>query len=92
MKNLEGKEILIDVTWDSGMPLEFPVSSWDGERSTAIGVIPLLTTRENYSLFRNRIALFGAVAKTRILVTGRKPTPFNDAFNKWVEDCREKLE
>jgi len=89
LKNLEGKEILVDVTWNPEMPPGFPISSWDGEHSTAIGVTPLSITKENYDLFRNRVALFGVIRETRILVAGKKPTPFNDAFNKWIEDRKQ---
>ena len=84
VQNLGGKEIIIDVAWDLGMPEGFPVSFWDGIRSTGLGVKPIEIRREKYSLFKARASFFMAVNQVRGRIGQTRATPFNDAFNDWI--------
>ncbi|MEK7526321.1 MAG: hypothetical protein AAB546_02485 [Patescibacteria group bacterium] len=74
-------EMIVDATWDSGMPQGFLVNTWNGHDNTQIGVPAIRIYRENYQLTRAK-ALMGSVVRS--VRQDRKPTPFNDAFNEWL--------
>lgn len=85
----EGKESVVDITWDPQMPLGFVSSRWNGRSSMLLGVQPSRIWRMDVGPFRMR-ALAG---KTKSILnelvfgkenTPRERTPFNNAFNEWI--------
>lgn len=76
-----GGEMVIDATWDSGMPQGFLINTWNGHDNTQIGVPAIRIYRENYQLIRAKALMDSVVRSVR---QDRKPTPFNDAFNEWL--------
>ena len=87
---LNGLENVVDATWDSQMPEGFIKNNWNGENSVPICVPVKNTWRENVNIFQTK-ALVGQLL--RIIRNGfesKKPTPFNDAFNEWLERGRQE--
>lgn len=80
--SLDGNEMTVDATWDSGMPTGFFVNDWNGIDSSQISVPALRVRRENYHLLRGRVTLLTALSYLR--PANDRPTPFNDAFNHWL--------
>lgn len=80
--SLDGNEMTVDATWDSGMPTRFLVNDWNGINSTQIGVPALRVRRESYHVLHSRAALLKALSYLRPVKN--RPTPFNDAFNHWL--------
>lgn len=79
--SLDGNEMVVDATWDSGMPVGFFVNDWRGVDSTQVSVFALRIRRENYHFLRGRATLLAALS---YLKPNDRPTPFNDAFNHWL--------
>ena len=75
-------EMIVDASWDPGMPDGFQINSWDGCNQTVIGVPALSIHRVSYHLLSARVSLGRLLRK--MLTDQPKPTPFNDAFNAWL--------
>lgn len=76
------REMVVDASWDPGMPEGFPINSWNGYDQTKIGVPYLSIQRYAYPVLTARVTVSSALHK--IFTTHSKPTPFNDAFNEWI--------
>ncbi len=77
-------EIVLDASWDKGMPNEFVVNEWDGSNSTPLGVPAINIRKENYTLFRAHAVAGTSIGFIRDSLNRNRPTPFNDAFNNWL--------
>lgn len=80
--SLDGNEMIVDATWDSGMPEGFIINDWNGVNSTLIGVSALQVRKESYRVLQTRATLLTALSYLRPVKN--RPTPFNDAFNGWI--------
>ena len=80
--SLDGNDMTVDATWDSGMPTGFLVNDWNGINSTQIGVPALRIRREDYHVLHSRAVLLKALSYLRPVKN--RLTPFNDAFNYWL--------
>jgi hypothetical protein len=79
---VDGKPI--DATWPPYL-LGFFSNRWDGVNSTPLGVNALKVTKSNALLFQTRLSAGSAFNLLRNSSDKGKPTPFNDAFNLWLE-------
>jgi len=74
----------IDATWPPYLP-GFSSDQWDGVNSTSLGVTALKVTRFNPLIFQTRLSASSAFNILKNLSEKGKPTPFNNAFNLWLE-------
>ncbi len=82
--SLDGKEDVVDATWDPQMPQGFKVNTWDGESPTQIGVPAKKIWREDFRLFQTKATVGQALRVIKNSLESKRPTPFNDAFNVWL--------
>lgn len=81
---IEGRWVVLDATWDSGLRGILPVNEWDGKSDTKIAVEPLSVypePKETLVHFENEEA---------ILEDLRTSGAFYAAFNVWLDKTREK--
>src|SRR3989344_4601818 len=81
----------LDVTWDKGMKsLGFPVFDWDGFSRTGIVVTPIYGSIRKINPLILSIRSLASSNLQKLLGQADKPTPFNDAFNKWLSKVRNQ--
>ncbi len=73
---------VVDATWHPGIP-GFTSNEWDGVNATPLGVPAIKIIKLNSTILKAR-ALAGSL-KRLITSADQEPTPFNDAFNFWLE-------
>ncbi|MFH1971032.1 MAG: hypothetical protein ABIJ05_01460 [Patescibacteria group bacterium] len=82
--SLNGKESIVDATWDLQMPEGFIKDNWDGESSMPISVPIKSIWREDINIFQTKALVDKSLRILRNIFESKKPTPFNDAFNEWL--------
>jgi hypothetical protein len=79
----------IDATWPPGIP-GFLSSQWDGINATPLGVSALEIIRFNPLVFKARSMASRTVDSFKKIADQRRPTPFNDTFNLWLEHVQSQ--
>ncbi len=76
----------VDPTWDPEMErFGFPVIEWDGLHGTGYGVKPIDNVKiGNLRMLQARVQASLMRTYLRSVSHSNKPTPFNDAVNKWL--------
>ena len=64
------------------------MSDWDGVDSTPLAVPVKTQWRQNYAILQARSTMSSVVRQVLNISHGKKPTPFNDRFNNWLEKER----
>lgn len=75
----------VDATWPQDLPPGFPSNQWDGINATPLGVTALEIIKPNSLIFQTRLIASSTFNVLRNLLGKEKLTPFNDAFNQWME-------
>jgi len=80
---VDGKPI--DATWPPYLPVGFSSNQWDGINTTPLGVTALEIIKPNPLIFQTRLVAGYTFKVFRNFLGKEKPTPFNNAFNLWIE-------
>lgn len=79
----------VDATWPPGIPSFFS-NRWDGVNATLLGVAAIEIIRFNPLVFKARSTAARTVDFLRNRINWRRPTPFNNAFNSWLEQVQSQ--
>lgn len=83
--NREGKDFVVDATWDSEMhKLGFPLIEWDESNQSNLGVKSTHVYKQNLFVLQSRSFVSESLRAFNTVLKGRQGTPFNDAFNNWL--------